>query len=90
MTGLERQQGANMYVIVETFRAGGESSSAKIRVRPVAGQGFPTTMRVECSRAMRESAPIGSRFRLWVKQTSREGGVPFLYSNPRDEWERVD
>lgn len=78
-----------MYVIVETFSAGGESSSAKIRVRPVAGQGFPSTMRVECSRAMRESAPVGSKFRLWVKETSREGGVPFLYSNPNDKWEMV-
>lgn len=78
-----------MYVIVETFRADGESSSAKIRVRPVAGQGFPPTMRVECSRAMRESAPVGSQFRLWVKETSREGGVPFLYSNPNDKWEIV-
>ncbi|MBU4182686.1 MAG: hypothetical protein KJ565_13435 [Gammaproteobacteria bacterium] len=79
-----------MLVIVETFYSGGESSSAKVRVRPVAGQGFPTSMRVECSRAMRESAPVGARFRLLVKQTSREGGVPFLYSNPNDKWEKVD
>lgn len=78
-----------MYVIVETSYPGGESSSAKIRVRPVEGQGFPTAMRVECSRAMRESAPVGTQFRLWVKQTSREGGVLFLYSNPNDKWEVV-
>lgn len=78
-----------MYVIVETFYSGGESSSAKIRVRPVEGQGFPTSMRVECSRSMRESAPVGAKFRLWVKQTNREGGVPFLYSNPNDKWEKI-
>ncbi|QCB46279.1 hypothetical protein [Hydrogenophaga sp. PAMC20947] len=79
-----------MYVIVETFYSGGESSSAKVRVRPVDGQEFPTGMRVECSRAMRESAPVGSRFRLLVKPTSREGGAPFLYSNPNNKWEKVD
>jgi len=76
-----------MYLIVETFFAGGEVTNTNIRVRPVEGQGFPTTMRVECSRAMRTSAPVGTRFRLQVKQITREGGTPFLYSNPRDPWE---
>jgi hypothetical protein len=78
-----------MHIVVETFVAEREASNADIRVRPVAGQGFPTTMRVSCSRLMRESAPVGTRFRVWVKQTSREGGPPFLYSNPRDAWEII-
>lgn len=38
---------------------------------------------------MRLSADVGSLFRLWVKLTDKEGGTPFLYSNPRDPWEQV-
>jgi hypothetical protein len=78
-----------MYVIVETFRARGEASSSPVRVRPVPGQGYSPDTRVECSKGMRTSAPIGSRFRIWVKETRKEGGKTFLYSNPRDPWERV-
>jgi len=78
-----------MYIIVETFHNPGEPSSAKRRVRPLPGQGFSTELRVECSRTMRLSADVGSLFRLWVKLTDKEGGTPFLYSNPRDPWEQV-
>jgi hypothetical protein len=78
-----------METIVETYIPQGEPSSAKRRVRPLAGQGFDVAMHVECSRSMREQYPAGSLFRLVVKMTSREGGVPFLYSNPRGPWETV-
>jgi len=79
-----------MQVIVETFRNPGEPSSAPIRVRPLAGQGFPVSIRVECSRAMRENAPVGARFRLWVTVKHYQSGATCLYSNPRDPWERVE
>ena len=78
-----------MYVIVETFRATGEPSSASLRVRPVAGQNYSPQVRVECSKAMRQSAPVGATFRLAVKEVRREGGELFLYSNYRDAWERL-
>jgi len=79
-----------MHIIVETFRNPGEPSSARIRVRPVEGQGYPMSMRVECSRAMRESAPVGSRFRVFatLKQGDSHGGH-CLYVNKADDWEQV-
>ncbi len=74
-------------VIVETFINNGESTDAKIRVRPVAGQGFSTFMRVECSRSMRENYPIGTRFKLQMKLTSKEGGTEFLYAHYNSDYE---
>nr|WP_319515526.1 hypothetical protein [uncultured Cohaesibacter sp.] len=38
-------------------------------------------MDVECSRFMRMNHPVGTRFRIYAKETSREGGKPFLYSH---------
>jgi hypothetical protein len=63
-------------VDIETFTA---PNSTKIRARPIDDQPFPTTMRVECSRKMRESQPVGTRFRIHAKETDIEGGTPFLY-----------
>ena len=78
-----------MLIVVETFRQVGEPTSAELRVRPIPGQPYGPDVRVECSKAMRASAPIGARFRLAVKEKRRQGGPVFLYSNHRDPWERV-
>jgi hypothetical protein len=78
-----------MEIIVETYIAQGEQSSAKLRVRPVAGQGFDTSLKVRCSRSMREQFPPGSYFRMAVYQNSREGGPPFLESARKASWEHV-
>ena len=37
-------------------------------------------MVVECSKVMRSEFPVGTRFLVYAKETSREGGVPFLYT----------
>lgn len=66
-------------IIVETYHAVKSGKSTNVHVRPIEGQVFPTTYDVECSRAMREAHPIGTRFRIRVKQIDREG-TPFLYS----------
>jgi hypothetical protein len=66
-------------VIVETYTARG-SKKRKIRVRPILGQAFPQSMAVECSKSMRQVHPVGTRFRIYAKETSRKGGNPFLYS----------
>lgn len=66
-------------VVVETYTSD-VSGRSKIRVRPVSGQKFPQTMVVECSNSMRGNNPIGTRFRIFAKETRREGGKPFLYS----------
>ena len=78
-----------MLVIVETFYAGNEKSGSPIRVRPLAGQGFSTEMRVECSKAMRTAYPIVQKFSLHARVTSRLDGPDFLYSSYRDEWSPV-
>ena len=36
---------------------------------------------VECSRDMRYAHPVGTRFRVYAKETSKKGGTPFLYSH---------
>lgn len=63
-------------VVVETFRANG-----RIRARPIAGECYPTTMFVECSRDMRNRHPVGTRFRIHAMETSKEDGTPFLYTH---------
>lgn len=68
-------------VIVETYSGRKPGKSSLIHVRPVDGQPFPTTMDVECSRPMRKNYPIGTRFRIYARETDREGGKPFLYSH---------
>ena len=55
-------------------------SNADVRVRPLAGQGVPTSMRVECSRDMREELTATTVAILRCKVITREGGTPFLYS----------
>jgi hypothetical protein len=68
-------------VIVETYPGRKPGKSSLIHVRPVEGQPFPTTMDVECSRKMRKEYPVGTRFRIYAKETNREAGKPFLYSH---------
>jgi hypothetical protein len=76
------QPGPYFDVVVETYLAPPTSGHrGGIRVRPIAGQQFPRTMNVECSKAVREAHPVGSRFRLRVKLTDREGGGEFLWSH---------
>ena len=76
-------------VIVETYAAK-ESGRSKIRVRPISGQVFPRTMVVECSKTMRNDHPVGTRFRIHVKEKSREGGRIFLYSGYKWPYEIVE
>jgi len=78
-----------MFVIVETFLNPGEPSDAQYRVRPIEGQPFPTTMRVQCSRAMRQAFPIGSRFRLPVELVENKAGGKFLREVGKETWVRV-
>lgn len=66
-------------VLIETYRNSGEPSANGIRARPIAGQGFDTSMKVECSTRMRDSHPVGTVFRIRAVVTDCEG-TPFLYS----------
>jgi hypothetical protein len=63
-------------VAVESYvdRRGG------VAIRPMAGQAFAPTMKVQCARALREAYPVGTRFLLNAKMTDRQGGPHFLYA----------
>ena len=79
-----------MKIIVESFYAHGENSSSSVRVRPLAGQGFSTKMRVECSKAMRSAFPVGQKFCIYVQVKKMLGGPDHLYSSYRDSWNPVN
>ena len=49
-------------------------------VRPAADQPFPNDMKVECAKAIR-SLPLGTKVKLSVVETEKEGSRPFLYSS---------
>jgi len=68
-------------VVVETYVAVKPGKSSRIHVRPVEGQPYPTTWDVECSRSMRGYYPIGTKLRIWAKETNKDGGKPFLYTH---------
>ena len=65
------------WVEVESFIPG---KTGAAHIRPVAGQGYDTTLRVECSKALSRNYPVGTRFRIRAKLTDMQG-TPFLYSS---------
>ena len=65
-------------LIVETYFEVKSGKSSHIHARPVEGQGFPVTLDVRCSRDMRNSYPVGTKFEIYAKLTDREGGSEFL------------
>lgn len=62
-------------IVIETIFEGGS-----IRARPVAAEGYPPQTRVRCSKPMRYSRPVGSKFRVHAKLSDRDGGKEFLTS----------
>lgn len=79
-----------MHIIVETFLNPGERSNAVYRVRPIPGQVYNPSMRVQCSRAMRSAEPLGTKFRLWVELVTSDKMDPFLRHKQSDHWEVVE
>ncbi|HEY0062286.1 MAG TPA: hypothetical protein VGC21_09195 [Telluria sp.] len=65
-------------VAVESFV---DPRTGQLRIRPMAGQAFAPTLKVQCGRALVNAAlhPPGTRFLVSAKLTDRLGGVPFLY-----------
>jgi hypothetical protein len=76
------------WVQVESYIADRTSSlHGTVHIRPVPGEAFPTSLRVECSKSMGRDYPVGTRFRIWAKLTDKEGGRPFLYTSWRWKFE---
>ena len=65
-------------VVVESFSGGGS-----VHIRPIAGQMFSPTIRVECSRELTDlnKYPLGTKFKIRAKLTDRESDGEFLYSS---------
>jgi hypothetical protein len=62
-----------------------DSRTGGLRIKPVAGQAYATSMRVQCSRTLRDpdAYPAGTRFLIRAKLTDR-GGAPYLYAHHGD------
>jgi hypothetical protein len=78
------QQSPYEEIIVESYVPDRTSGlHGRVHIRPIAGQTYPRTMRVECSKTLSQEHPVGTRFRIRAKLTDREGGGEFLYSSWR-------
>ena len=70
-----------VYIIVESYRPQSTSGlHGPIHIRPAPDQMFRQSLQVECSKSLSRRYPVGTRFRLRVKLTDKEGGGEFLYS----------
>ena len=68
-------------LVVESYKPDDTSGlHGAVHIRPVEGQGYRTTMHVECSKSLSRDYPVGTRFRIRAKLTDRLGGGRFLYS----------
>ena len=75
--GGRRDQSEYITITAEVFY---DKSRRKNGVRPCQGQPFSQEMKIECSRKIRDY-PIGTKVRLDVVETEKEGSRPFLYSS---------
>jgi len=59
-----------------------DPGTGRLRLRPVAGQAYATSMRVQASCRLLDADvyPPGTRFLIRAKLTDRAGGKPFLYA----------
>lgn len=79
------------WIVVESYKPIHTSGlHGPVHVRPIAGQGYSTDLQVECSKSLVRDYPVGTRFRLRVKLTDREGGGEYLYSSWRWSFEVLD
>jgi len=76
-----------MHIVVETFMSRGETSSSTIRVRPLPGQGHDVSMRVECSKTMRNTFPVGQKSLLDVLVKDGQKGKCLYASYRSARWE---
>ena len=70
-------------VIVESYRPSRTGGlHGPIHIRPVAGQGYPDNMHVQCWKGLSDPNryPVGTKFKIRAKLSDREGGGDHLYS----------
>ncbi len=79
---MTKQNESYKTIRVESFKAGSTSGlHGSIHIRPLANQGFSTSLHVECSKKLTRDYPVGTIFEIQVKLTDRQGGGEYLYSS---------
>ena len=77
-------------ILVESYESANTSGlHGSIHIRPLAGQGYRTDLRVECAKALSSQYPVGTKFKIRAKLTDREGEGEFLYSSYRWPYEVI-
>jgi len=69
------------YIVVESFEPDSTSGlHGPVHIRAAAGQMFDQSLHVRCPKIMSDTSryPLGTRFRLRVKLTDKEGSRDFL------------
>ena len=67
-------------IVVESYQARKSGSNGEVRVRPAKGQMFPPEMQVQFSRKARNAHKVGTKFKIWVKDSDINGTGDFLQS----------
>lgn len=76
------------YVVVESYVPKDTSGlHGKVHIRPVGGERFSQDLHVECSKALSENYPIGTKFKIKAKLTDRKDGGEYLYSHYKWKYE---
>lgn len=79
------------YIVVESFIPENVAGlHGTVHIRPVHGGDFSSALHVECSKALSEKYPIGTRFKIRAKLTDREGGGEYLYSHYKWPYEVIE
>ena len=74
---------------VESFISDERNHVGQVHIRPLPSQPFPTSMYLECSRNLVDTAiyPVGTQFRIAVIEKQKKGCRPHLYSYHGDDFE---
>ena len=81
-------KGPIYHIAVETIRNDGELSTAARRVKPLPGQGAAESLRVECSKDMRDEYPLGSVFIIIARMCDRQG-TDFIFSSFKWPYKKI-
>ena len=77
------------YIVVESFHPHGEASRNSVRVRPIPSEGFSPDVRVQCSRKMRYSHSVGTKFRIFAFPRIISGHAPMLTTRNSNSYEVI-
>jgi hypothetical protein len=72
----------NQSVEIESFQDTDKSGlHAKVSLRPIRGQKFSASLRLEGNKSLTEDYPVGTRFRVQAALATRPTGGQYLYTS---------